>query len=289
MKKLTDQEIQERIDALPARNRGHAKARGGARVLLPPHDGCVFVTSDEHNYPGDPPSLAHRAAMALAYELEPWAIISNGDAIDGASISRWPVGSFSEMSERPAVWAEMAVTAERLKDWEGMPFVQYLVWNLGNHDARFETRLAEKVPEYAGVDGFTLKEHFPGWLPAWATWIGTPGDELVVKHSFKGGMHATQNNTLWSGRNIVTGHTHRLRATALTDYNGTRWGIEAGTMAPIDSKHFLNYTQDNPQNWQQGFAILHFQDGLFTGPELVHCLPDGRVMFRGELLDVEAL
>ena len=283
---LTKEQKKAVIDAYPRRNIGHKKGRHGARVLLPPHDGCVFVTSDEHNYPDDPPSLAHRAAMALAYELEPWAIISNGDAIDGASISRWPVGSFSELGDRPAVFAELNATAERLKDWEAMPFVQYLVWNLGNHDARFETRLAEKVPEYAGVDGFTLKEHFPGWLPAWATWIG---DDVVIKHSFKGGMHAGQNNALWSGRNIVTGHLHRLRAVALTDYNGTRWGIEAGTMAPIDSKNFLNYTQDNPMNWQQGFAILHFMDGQFMGPELVHCLPDGRVPFRGELLDEEAL
>ena len=284
-KRKRTEELVQKADTLmrDRRNTGHKFGRERARVLLPVRDGCVFVVSDEHNYPGDEKSLAHRAAVALAYELEPWAVISNGDSIDGASISRWGVGSFSELGGQPSVAAELAATADVQADFEEMDFVHWCVWTLGNHDARFETRLADKVPEYAGVVGFTLKDHFPGWLPAWATWIG---DEVIVKHRFKGGMHAAQNNTLWAGRSIVTGHTHRLRTVSFTDYNGTRWGTEAGTMAPIDSKHFLNYTEDNPQNWQSGFCILHFRDGRFMGPELVHCLPDGRVPFRGELLDV---
>lgn len=284
--KLTQSEKAQRIkdyDAEVRRNKGHRTARDRARVILPPQDGCVFVLSDEHYYPGDPESMANKAALALAWELHPWAIISNGDAIDGASISRWPVGSFSELGARPTVFAELEATAIAQREFEALPFVQWCVWNLGNHDARFETRLAEKVPEYAGVNGFTLKEHFPGWLPAWATWIG---DEVIIKHRFKGGMHAAQNNALWAGRSMFTGHTHRLRNVPLTDYNGTRWGGECGTMSPIDSKHFLNYAEDNPANWQQGFNILHFQDGRFIGPEPVHVLPDGRVPFRGELLDL---
>lgn len=282
MKKLTEAEKQAVIDAYPPRNTGHKRTRERARVQLPAQDGCVFVVSDQHYYPNDPPSAAHRAALALAHELHPWGIISNGDAIDGASISRWPVGSFAELDERPTVVAELSETSVRLEEFESLPFVQFCVWNLGNHDARFETKLADKVPEYQGIYGFTLKDHFPGWIPAWSTWIG---DDVVVKHRFKGGMHATQNNALWSGKSMVTGHTHRLRSTPLTDYNGTRWGVEAGTLSPIYSKHFTNYSEDNPVNWQSGFAILHFAGGRFIGPELVHCEGED-VYFRGDILDV---
>ena len=267
----------------------YARARHKARVLLPTLDGCVFVVSDQHYYPGDPPSTAHRASVALAHELRPFAIIANGDAIDGASISRWPVSSFTEMHGRPLVSAEIGEAASRLADYDGLDSVQYKVWNLGNHDARFETRLAEQVPQYAGVDGFTLKDHFPGWLPAWRTdFTETPTavPQVIVKHRFKGGLYASHNNALWGGTSMVTGHDHMLWAKAISDVRGVRWGIGAGTLAPIDSKHFTAYTEDNIVNWQSGFAILHFEHGLFTGPELVYAMPDGRVLFRGKAVRV---
>lgn len=267
------------------RNKNYERQRHGARVVLPALDGCVFVVTDQHYYPGLPPSTAHRASLVLAKRLRPFAINANGDAIDGASISRWPVSSFVEMSGRPTVAAELTETGRRLKDYEDLSFVRYLTWNLGNHDARFETRLAEKVPEYAGVDGFTLKERFPAWLPAWRTdFCAAPDSRVplaIVKHRFKGGMHAGQNNALWAGTSIVTGHDHMLKAYPINTAGGLRWGVHAGTMAPIDSPMFTHYTEDNVQNWHQGFAILHFRGGRFVGPELVYVIED-TAYFRGD-------
>ena len=270
-------------------NRTVERQRHGARAILPALDGCVFVVSDQHYYPGLPASKAHRASLVLAEMLRPYAIISNGDAIDGASISRWPVSSFVEMKGRPTVAAELGEAGARLREYEALPWVTYLTWNLGNHDARFETRLAEKVPEYQGVDGFTLKERFPAWIPAWRTDIRAKPDGaplVIVKHRFKGGMHAGQNNVLWSGTSVVTGHDHMLKAYVVSNTHGLQWGVHAGTMAPVDSPFFTHYTEDNVVNWQQGFAILHFQGGRFTGPELVHVTPDGTVIFRGKELRI---
>lgn len=268
------------------RNANHnpRRERFKARFIMPIQDGCVFVVSDQHYY-GDP-SVSHLASVKLAKKLRPYAIINNGDAIDGASISRWPVGSFTELRGRPGVADELKVAAARLADYEALDFLDWRIWNMGNHDARFETRLAEKAPEYAGVDGFKLKDHFPGWLPAWRTDMHRKDDtkEVVIQHRFKGGMHAGQNNVLWSGTNYVTGHDHMLKTYSITNVHGTYWGTHAGTMAPIDSKLFLHYTEDRPVNWQEGFVILWFRGGRFIGPELVHTLPDGRVPFRGELL-----
>lgn len=264
--------------------RTYSTTRHKARIQVPIRDGCVFVLSDLHFY-GEY-SLAYRAAYKLTKKLKPWAIINNGDAIDGASISRWPVGSFTELASRPTVFDEVWLAAIRLSMFENLPFVKYRIWNLGNHDARFETRLAERVPEFAGIGGFTLKEHFPGWLPAWRTDLvdATCTPEVVIQHRFKGGMHAGQNNVLWSGTSYVTGHDHMLKAYSITNVRGLFWGIHAGTLAPIDSKLFLHYTEDRPVNWQEGFAILWFRDGRFIGPELVHCTPDGRALFRGQIL-----
>ena len=268
-------------------NQAVERQRYGARAVLPVLDGCVFVVSDQHYYPGLKPSKAHMASLQLAEMLKPYAIISNGDAIDGASISRWPVSSFVEMKGRPTVAAELGEATARLKEYEALASPKYLVWNLGNHDARFETRLAEKVPEYQGVDGFTLKERYPAWIPAWRTDFRAKPDGaplVIVKHRSKGGMHAGQNNVLWSGTSFVTGHDHMLKAYAISNAHGLQWGVHAGTMAPVDSPFFTHYTEDNVVNWQQGFAILHFQGGRFMGPELVHVTPDGVVLFRGKAL-----
>jgi hypothetical protein len=226
------------------------KWRGGARIGLPIEDGCVFVVSDQHYAPKEGPSPAHLASLVLAKKLKPFAIINNGDTIDGASISRWPVGSFTELEGRPTVAAELGVAATRLADYEALKYVKYRVWNLGNHDARYETRLADKVPEYSGVAGFTLKEHFTGWMPAWRTDL-VQDDQVaaIIKHRFKGGMHA-------------------------------------GTMAPMDTPTATHYTEDNVVNWQPGFAVLHFRGGEFVGPELIHCLDFDRVLFRGDVLKV---
>lgn len=275
--------------AAAERNRNFRRMRHGAVVVLPIEDGCVFVVSDQHYLPGVPASRAHLASVKLAKQLKPWAVISNGDAIDAASISRWPVSSFVELRDRPLVAAELGVTVKRLGDYEDLDFVKFLTWNLGNHDARYETFLAEHAPQYAGVDEFTLKEHFPFWLPAWRTDItARPGEppEVIVQHRMKGGMHAGQNNVLWTGTSMVTGHDHMLKAYSVTNSHGLKWGVHAGTTAPIDSPLFTHYTEARVVNWQEGFAILHFRGGKFTGPELVHVTPDGRVLFRGEVLKV---
>ena len=289
--KEAEREKRNRLAALEndkhRKNKLLAKERDGARVILPVKDGCVFVVSDQHYMPGREPSLSHIASVKLAKKLKPYGLIGNGDAIDGACISRWPASSFTDSKGRPSVLAELAETDNRLKDYDAINSIEYRIWNMGNHDARFETRLAEKVPEYAGVNGFTLKEHFPDWLPAWRTDIWAKGaatPAVIVKHRYKGGSHAGQNNVLWSGTSFVTGHDHMLKAYPISTATGLHWGIHAGTMAPVTSPQFTHYTEDNPVNWQEGFVILHFRNGRFTGPELVHVMPDGRVLFRGEEL-----
>jgi hypothetical protein len=256
----------------------HARSRFGARVHLPALDGPVIVTSDAHYWRGKK-SRAHRAAVYLAKVLRAWGVINNGDSLDGSSISRYEPTSFVNMRNRLTVQEELDTNTAHLKDFEELDFIKFRTWNLGNHDARFETILATKVPQFSGVNGFHLKDHFPGWLPAWSTWIG---DDVIVKHRMKGGMYAAANNTMAAGRSICTGHDHQLWTKAFTDYNGTRWGMDAGTLQDIDAEPFLDYTEDNAVNWQSGFLILHFRGGRFTGPELVHAMPDGRVLFRGD-------
>jgi predicted phosphodiesterase len=255
--------------------------RHEGRVDLEMQDGVVIVFSDAHYYPGFV-STAHRALLMLIQQLKPKAIICNGDAFDGATISKHArIG----WDKKPTVEEELKVVDERLVEIEkaGGHGVEY-VWCLGNHDARYETFLAAKAPQFEGVRGFTLKDHFPRWQPCWSTWIN---DEVVVKHRFRSGIHAPHNNTVNSGKTIVTGHLHQLKVQPFSDYNGRRYGVDSGTLADPYGSQFVDYTEANPVNWHSGFVILTFKNGKLLSPELVAKYDEGIVEFMGHLLDAD--
>ena len=157
------------------------------------------------------------------------------------------------------------------------------IWTLGNHDARYESRIAYIAPQFKRIKGVHLKDHFPSWVPAWSAWIN--GD-VVVKHRFKSGIHAPHNNTMWAGKTMVTGHLHSQKVMPITDYNGTRYGIDTGCVADPYHKAFIDYTEDSPVNWISGFAVLKFKNGRLMLPELVKKWDEDAVEFRGEVIKV---
>lgn len=252
-----------------------------ARATLKVGEGVVLVGSDAHYWPGIV-STAHRAFVRFCSELRPVAVVMNGDVFDGATVSRYPrIG----WDSRPTVVDELKAVEERLTEIEQAGRTKNLIWPLGNHDARYEVKIANSAPEYEGVRGFSLKDHFPMWKPCWAAWIN---DDTVVKHRFRSGIHATHNNALWAGKTIVTGHLHSLQVRPFSDYGGTRYGVDTGTLAQVDGPQFTDYTEDNPRNWRAGFAVLTYWRGRLLWPELVHVIDEdkGLVQFRGQVLKV---
>ncbi len=249
------------------------------RINIEVSCGTVLVGSDAHYWPGDA-STAHRALVEFCKLFDPVAVIMNGDVMDGARISRFPPIGWEST---PTVAEEVGAAQGRMREiTDATPKADH-IWPLGNHDGRFETRLATVAPEFAGVHGVHLKDHFPEWKPCWSVWIN---DDVVVKHRFKGGIHATHNNTMWAGKTMVTGHLHSLKVTPFSDYNGTRFGIDTGTLADPYGKQFVDYAEDNPKNHRSGFAVLTFLDGDLLDPELVRVWDENRVCFRGELMNV---
>jgi len=248
------------------------------RVMLSVPDGVVLVGSDAHYWPGEA-SPAHRAFVKFCKELKPRAVIMNGDALDAATVSRHPPIGWEK---QPKLVDEIETCKERLHEIEKASGRVQRVWNLGNHDARFETRLATVAPEYAKLHGVHLRDHVPLWEPAWSTWI----NDSVVKHRFKGGMHAPHNNTLWAGKSMVTGHLHSAKVQPITDYNGTRYGVDAGCLADVWGPQFTDYTEDAPKNWRSAFCVLTFIAGELLQPELVLARDEKHVEFRGKIIEV---
>ncbi len=239
-------------------------------------DGVIIVGSDAHYWPGLI-SVAHRGLIQFCKELKPKALILNGDVLDGAGISRHPPIGWNKL---PTLKEELQAAEERLDELRlASQFDRF--WIIGNHDARFENRLSSQVPEYVEVDGMRLSDHFPHWQMAWSLWIN---QLVVIKHRFKGGIHATHNNTLWAGKTIVTGHLHSLKVTPFSDYNGTRYGVDTGTLADPVGPQFA-YIEENPINHRSGFVVLTFHKGKLLLPEIASV--DGEtIQFRGQVIAV---
>lgn len=258
------------------------------RQQLKIKDGEVLIGSDAHFWPGER-TTAFRAFVEFCRERKQKlrAVVMNGDELDGATISRHaPIG----WEKRPSLIEEIDTVKERLGEIEKIIGAACpLMWPLGNHDARFSTRLAHVAPEYARIHGVQLKDHFPFWRPCWSLRIN---DDVVIKHRIRGGIHATRNNTLNAGRTTVTGHLHSLKVAPVTDYNGTRWGVDCGTLLEPGfgdepwGPQVLNYTEDSPLDHRAGFILLTFKDGELLWPEQVWVRKAGQVEFRGEVINV---
>ena len=254
----------------------------GVRVGVQIDDGVIIVGSDAHYIPSVI-SAAHRAFLKLIKELQPKMIVLNGDVFDGGSVSRHPRIGWSKAY---TVKQELDAARERLSEIEAVSANSRLHWTWGNHDLRFSSRLASQTPEYEGVFGFHLPDHFPRWN--YSTSVMVNGHTLI-KHRWHNGIHATYNNTLKAGVSMVTGHLHSLKVTPWTDYSEqkTRYGVDTGTLADPHGEQF-DYSEDSPKNHRSGFAVLTFFNGKLMPPELCEVVDEegGVCYFRGEIITV---
>ena len=252
------------------------------RVELGILDQTIIVFSDAHFWPGEY-TTAYKGLLWAIKELKPHAVISNGDAFDGASISRHPPLGWNHM---PSVIEELKAVQAHLGEIEETAKAARhnckLLFTWGNHDTRFANKLATQAPQYREVHGFKLEDHLPAWEFAWSVW---PTKDCIIKHRYRSGVHAAHNNTVNAGISIVTGHLHSLKVTPFADYNGNRYGVDTGTLAEPYGPQF-DYGEGNPLNHRSGFAVLTFKGGRILWPELVHKWGENQVEFRGQIINL---
>ena len=268
------QRLRERGETVALPNRPYQSFP--TRIPLTVSTGVVLVASDCHYWP-EHITTAHRAFVRACGEFKPSAIIMNGDVFDGASISRHPPIGWSRC---PTVLEEIETCQDRLAEIVSACPAAKRFWTMGNHDTRFMSRLSSHAPQYEGVDGFDIQDHFPEWRHCMAVWIN---DDVVVKHRARNGIHASHTNTVNAGTTMVTGHLHSLKVTPFTDYRGTRWGVDTGCLIAQDGPQTA-YSEDDPKNHRSGFAVLTFDGGELLQPELVMVMNEADVIvtFRGK-------
>ena len=258
--------------------------KGRIRLDLP--NGTVVSASDCHYWPDSIP-LMHRALLKLLPKINPDVFVLNGDVADFAKLSRFPD---VEWLHKPEAWEEIECCQNRLHEIiKKLKLGCRRIWTCGNHDSRWERYIIENKEKLKGMPGTSLKDWFPEWETAWDVQINDgahhPGDRVTIQHRFTGGVHHAYNDTLRSGRTMVTGDKHSAQITKFTDLNGTRWGVDNGCIA--DTRHVaFAYGENQPRNWREAFAILRFRDGRLIPPELVTRWSDTEVVFHGQVIAV---
>jgi predicted phosphodiesterase len=266
------------LDTFASQNPAYLKkiqqTPGHARRGVDMEKGRVVVFSDAHFWP-DEVTTAYKALLLIIKEFKPQVVVANGDMFDGSQASRHArIG----WEKTPTVKEELLACQEMMAGIEKAAVGAELIWTLGNHDSRFETFLSSQMGTYEGVQGFTLKDHFPLWKPCWSFWVN---EDTCIKHRWKGGFGGGRANALNSGVNMVTGHTHNLAVQPITDYNGTRYGVQTGCLADPHGEQFMAYTEDSPKDWRSGFALLSFERGRLMLPELIQVCGEDEFEFRG--------
>jgi len=244
----------------------------------------VLVGSDFHIWPGEP-STCLRAFKKFVSDIQPNAIILNGDVMDFPRISRHP----QNWESAPDPREEIEAAQDHLDDIvKASKRGTQKIWTLGNHDARLEALYANSAPQMRGMKGVHLADFFPLWQKAMSCFINenVEGGATMVKHRLKGGQGATRANALNSGVSMVTGHLHSQNVRPISDYRRfDRYGVDTGCVADKEHRAFT-YTEDAPLDWRSGFALLTYRDGRLMYPELVTKWDDKTVQFRGQLIRV---
>jgi hypothetical protein len=216
-------------------------------------DGSVVIFGDAHYWPGNI-SLAHEAMLIVLKEVKPKLIIANGDIFDGAGISRHPPLGWHKV---PDVIDELDAAKDRLAEIRRAAPKARLRKTVGNHDSRFDRRLAEVAPQFSGIKGMSLQDHLRDWPMSYSVIINKDIDPVFVVHNVRNGAHATWNNVKATGCTTVTGHLHDQNERPQTFLLREAAGIDHGCLADVDGPQFA-YTMGRPTNWRSGFVSLTF-------------------------------
>jgi UDP-2,3-diacylglucosamine pyrophosphatase LpxH len=255
------------------------------RLPLDLKNGTILVGSDFHIWPGEA-STCLRAFKKFIKDIQPEVVILNGDVMDFPRISRHP----QNWETAPDPQQEIEAAQDHLNDLvQACKLGARKIWTIGNHDIRFESSIANQLPQFRGVKGVHLSDHFPVWEKAMSCMVnyGVNGGTTIIKHRpVSSGETATKISVKKGGIHFVHGHLHRQSVQPYSDYlEYDRYGVDTGCIADKSHKAF-GYTEDSPLDWRSGFGLLTYRDARLMPPELITKHSDNEVWFRGSISKV---
>lgn len=253
------------------------------RIKMNIRDGYIVAFSDCHIWPGIR-SFATDALMMVLKELKPKIVVCNGDVFDGASISRHdPLG----WVKLPRVIDELSATKAFLAEVERItPKAEHILC-AGNHDSRFDRRLASEISEFEDVPGMRLQDHLKEWRFCYSFLVNEDTEPSYFIHANRGGVHAPRNNVLAAGCTTFTGHLHSQKIMPVSTILEEQDGVDCGMLADKDGPQFA-YTSSRPTDWREGFAVQRYDKDGWRYPAEVcrikYSRKVKRAVFRGESL-----
>lgn len=236
---------------------------------MKPYSTCV-VFSDIHIPFHDEGFVS--AAIECIKDMQPEALILNGDVIDCYSISRFnkPLKTVTNFE------TEVGETKKFLKEIRKAIPKAEIVYTEGNHEFRLKKVLADaaggekqliSVLDYTMEQVLDLKSLNIKWADS-----GMVGESRVQFADVKIGHwdvarsksgQSAQHLIERYAEKIVQGHVHRGALLYKRYSHGTVWGVENPCMTQIED---VDYCID--PNWFQGFTILREHKGV-VHPQLV--------------------
>jgi hypothetical protein len=245
------------------------------RRLFDVPNGTVVVFSDAHFAP-DHNTVGQDALETLCARLKPVLVISNGDELDAAQLSKWPILSHHKTYTIREQLDCLKLHMDAIHRAAG-PKCR-LAATLGNHSVRLSRYIVAHAEHFKEMPYTRLEDWIPAWPLSWSVEInsGTQG-MTVIRHRNQAGMLHLQ--AAKAGCHFVHGHLHKLNVHRMPTFAGMKYAVDTGALADPDSDVF-DYNEAGP-NHLQGFAVLTFKDGKLLPPELCEVV-DGTAYFRGK-------
>lgn len=241
--------------------------------------------SDTHFPFADPQALS--ILYQLIEELQPDLIVDHGDLLDCTSISRFEKDPLHRVTLQDEIQmaavhlariTDLAPHAERVFiEGNHEDRVRRLIWDMASDPKTREilrmpgVMAAMELPALLGMDGL-------GW--EYVTGKRVLFDRLIVKHGNvvrKWSGQSAKEEWLKYGKSGMSGHVHRRGVFEHRDWNGVHAWWELGCMCDVNPA----YMED--PDWQQGFAVVTWnEDRTAFGVEEVR-VHSGRAMFRGRV------
>ena len=204
--------------------------------------------------------------------------IINGDAFDGASISRFPPNGWEV---NPSVAEELDAVREYIDEiksvLKGCDVEFY--WSWGNHCKRLDKYIALHAPKLEGLKFTSLSEHFPEFTFTQSLFVNKAA---YFVHRFKGGKHAPYNDALHAGVTMITSHDHTNHQRPIKNLAGMHFGIKTGSLAEVDGPQFA-YHEGGVADQHSGFVVGRISNKEVGADNLI-VRPSGEVYYRGEFL-----
>lgn len=229
-------------------------------------DGIVIIGSDIHIPFQD--KKAVNAFLGYCAEIQPAAIILNGDVLDFYKLSRFVKG------EGRNPYEEITECQDLLKLLKGSCPNSKIYYVIGNHETRLTTYVLNNAPHLASLveDVFSIIKTAEIGIQGCAEVV--INDSFVCTHGKLLGSKACLSAIKEIEKHYMSGasgHTHRLAKFLTRKARRKFVWLETGCLCDLNPE----YVQD--PDWQQGFAVIQFENGKLKRAEVLE-IENGEVL-----------